>query len=46
MDERAAATSNEAIVDSLTLNDLENTDLAEQLGGSVTPTATSRSGPK
>jgi protein-tyrosine phosphatase/nicotinamidase-related amidase/aminoglycoside phosphotransferase (APT) family kinase protein len=31
MDERAAAVANERIVDSLTLNDLEGTDLAQQL---------------
>jgi protein-tyrosine phosphatase/nicotinamidase-related amidase/aminoglycoside phosphotransferase (APT) family kinase protein len=31
MDERAMAASNERIVDSLTLNDLEGTDLAQQL---------------
>jgi protein-tyrosine phosphatase/nicotinamidase-related amidase len=31
MDERAQAASNERIVDSLTLNDLQGTDLAEQL---------------
>src|SRR5262249_42445888 len=32
MDERAMAAANERIVDSLTLNDLEGTDLAGQLG--------------
>lgn len=32
MDERARAAANERIVDSLTLNDLEGTDLARQLG--------------
>src|SRR5215475_3709110 len=32
MDERAKAAANERIVDSLTLNDLEGTDLAGQLG--------------
>jgi protein-tyrosine phosphatase/nicotinamidase-related amidase/aminoglycoside phosphotransferase (APT) family kinase protein len=32
MDERAVAAANERIVDSLTLNDLEGTDLAQQLG--------------
>ena len=31
MDERAGAASNEVIVDSLTLNDLEGTDLVQQL---------------
>src|SRR5205085_1301037 len=31
MDDRAAATSNERIIDSLTLNDFEGTDLAQQL---------------
>jgi protein-tyrosine phosphatase/nicotinamidase-related amidase len=32
MDDRALAAANECIVDSLTLNDLEGTDLAQQLG--------------